>query len=278
MIPIAIDVSLVILVGLLTIGISFLDSPSKANSPFRFVSLILRCVSIICIMFIGIRNYQTQTESMQSKEKLETSLADIASVQDLNTELQKQLVKSNAALAELAKANIDEVTGGDSFCYVEIRQMALTTGLLQAFVLGKGKNPLSDLRIRIVDLDVFDKISQAGLNEENMREAQRIYSFPLPTHYSGLLKPLYPFTLPPEEFSKRYNIFISARNGFFTENLRLRRVDKSWISAMRVTASYYDKRTGIVLERIDRDFPQDILQMDKDWMASAKSKRLKIQE
>jgi len=47
---------------------------------------------------------------------------------------------------------------------------------------------------------------------------------------------------------------------------------------MRVTASYYDKRTGIVLERIDRDFPQDILQMDKDWMASAKSKRLKIQE
>src|SRR6266404_2797873 len=148
MIPIAIDVSLVILVGLLTIRISFLDSPSKANSPFRFVSLILRCVSIICIMFIGIRNYQTQTESMQSKEKLETSLADIASVQDLNTELQKQLVKSNAALAELAKTNIDEVTGGDSFCYVEIRQMALTTGLLQAFVLGKGKNPLSDLRIR----------------------------------------------------------------------------------------------------------------------------------
>ena len=63
-----------------------------------------------------------------------------------------------------------------------------------------------------------------------------------------------------------------------TEHIRLRRIVTGWTVAIRVAASFYDKRSGIVLEEIDRDFPKEILQDDGDWKATDKLKRLKIQE
>lgn len=245
-------------------------------------------ISILCILISGIRNYQIQTESNQSQEKLfssqeklndsqekvNASLAEVARVQGLNTKLQERLIESNATIASLAKTSVEEITGGDSFCYVEVRYVG--GDLLQAFVTGKGKNPVSGVTIRIVDLDLMN---EAKGQLEAMKKAEHLFSFPLPTRYAGFLKPLYTIKPTPDTVSKRFNIFIFARNGNFTGLVRVRRQDAGgWGMANRVTAGFYDKRSGIVLEEVDRGFPKDILRSDPDWKATDKVPWLKVAE
>ena len=62
--------------------------------------------------------------------------------------------------------------------------------------------------------------------------------------------------------SIRYNIFISARNGMFTELLRLRKVNGVWKSAMKVEKKNYSEKTPnapptLLKEQVDPDFPKD---------------------
>ena len=201
----------------------------------------------------------------------------MAAVIDLSKQ-NLDLSKQNVALA---KQHMEELTGGDSICYV--RMFGLGNSGVQVGLLGKGKNPVSGLSIRITDLDVFQQqLSQQGksgeLTLENLTKTDKVYSLPEPTRCTGFIKPLYSFTPPPEQVARRFNVFILARNGAVTELIRLRRVKNLWTAAVRVTASFYDKRSGIVLEEIDRDFPKETLQDDPDWKATDKLKRLKIQE
>lgn len=51
---------------------------------------------------------------------------------------------------------------------------------------------------------------------------------------------------------KRFNVFFSARNGSFSQLLRMAVVDGSWRSATRVIR---DEKT--VFEEADDDFPRD---------------------
>lgn len=45
-------------------------------------------------------------------------------------------------LGELTKKDIDEATGGDSFCYIDIREWNGLTGAVRAVLLQKGVNPV----------------------------------------------------------------------------------------------------------------------------------------
>ena len=144
-----IDSIAALVLGILTIIITVL---ATENSRYRFAFIVMGCVCVLCTVWIGFRNYQTQTEAARSQETVEKNLKEIGRVQELNTKLQEQLIESNATIAGLAKENIDEITGADTFCYVEVRELALSGGLLQVYISGKGKYLLSDLQIRIVIL------------------------------------------------------------------------------------------------------------------------------
>jgi hypothetical protein len=230
----ALDAIVFGILSILNILIAVLSGRSAEKSRHRNKFYWMGAVSILCIAYLGVRGYQIQTESSQLQE---------------------------------------EVTGGDSFCYVEAREVSLSGGLIQVSVLGKGKNPISGVTIRIVDLDEADK--HPGV----ISKAEQRFDFPFPTRYAGFLKPLYGIKPSAETVSKRFNIFIHARNGVFTGLLRLQRVANSWAVANRVFASYYHtKRSGIVLEEIDRNFPKDVLKSDSDWNATEKLKRIKVGE
>lgn len=279
------DVLFFIILGVLTTAISVLGGHVSSNNPkHRYAFYSMGAVSVLIILAMGVRNYRAQMESVHSQQKLndaldslDNSTKEIARVQGLNTKLQEQLLASSDTIASLAKQNISEVTGGDSFCYVDIRELALSGGLLQVALLGKGKNPVSDVNIRIVDLDVMDEAFKSGALE-NLRKAEITLSFPHPARYSGFSKPLYRFKPEPNQVSKRYNVFINARNGTFTELVRLRRIDGQWSTAIRVSASYYDKRSGLVLEDIDRTFPMETLGSDTDWKEFNKLKRIPVRD
>ena len=51
-----------------------------------------------------------------------------------------------------------------------------------------------------------------------------------------------------------FNIFFNAKNGFWTEELRLRKVSGVWLKALRVTDS---AGTKVRLLCIDKDYPRD---------------------
>jgi hypothetical protein len=56
---------------------------------------------------------------------------------------------------------------------------------------------------------------------------------------------------------KRVNIFFSARNGFYTQELRIRLVDNQWRSATRVTRNRADGKSETVLTQIQPEYPRE---------------------
>ena len=78
---------------------------------------------------------------------------------------------------------------------------------------------------------------------------------------------------------KRFNIEISARNGYFTQLLRIKSLkERGWTWATLVNAGYFTGKKGIVLEEIHPEFPKDILNDDTDWINLKKVKVIKVAE
>ena len=171
----------------------------------------------------------------------------------------------------LSKTTMDALTGGDSFCYVELRPF-WGPNVLEALLLEKGIDPVLNVEITVTDTDLVGLGADLSVV---LPKAQSRYSFPF-VRAGSFATPLFQLTTPPSSQSKNYDVFIIARNGLFTERLRLRRVKNEWLSAKRVDASYYNKRHGLVLEEIDKGFPMEALDADSEWKAVDKLRRIKI--
>jgi hypothetical protein len=174
------------------------------------------------------------------------------------------------SLADLTTANINEVTGGDSFCFVDMN--TVPEGL-SARVVQKGRYPVSNCRLYIADLNAAVK-SPAAL-------AASTRVFPkVDFLIRGSAQTLGVYRIDPKEEYVRYNVFLFARNGSFVELLRLHRLsgNRGWIQAMLVTASYDTGQKGIVLENIHRDFPMELLKTDQDWNNLRKGRAIKVAE
>jgi hypothetical protein len=169
----------------------------------------------------------------------------------------------------LSSRTMDALTGGESFCYVEILEFGMSNGVLQAMLLQKGINPIFNVQITVTDLDVLKDLTRSRV------EAETRFSFQFVRAGTFMTK-LFQFRPGDSVQSKDYSVFIFARNGDFTERLRLRRVNGHWLSAERVDASYYSGKGGLVLEHIDRGFPVDVLDADSDWKAADKLKRITV--
>jgi hypothetical protein len=53
----------------------------------------------------------------------------------------------------------------------------------------------------------------------------------------------------------RWNLFFSARNGFFTELLRVRRVGNEWKTALKVIRTPASSHEQLLFEKIDSGYP-----------------------
>lgn len=120
-----------------------------------------------------------------------------------------------------------QITGGKSFCFASLTQNFL--GERNLSIMHQGDFPLYDLTVNVVDLDRFNK--HAG-NPEYACEYQKLFSIGtmLPNQSNNLCKVL----LLDQESSKSFNIFFSARNGMFTELLRIKKINNEWVSAVKV--------------------------------------------
>ena len=184
------------------------------------------------------------------------------------------LFTQGKSVLDLSKKNLDAITGGDSFCYI---YMSLERNGVPLYLNHYGRNHLFEVYVRVVDLDGFDRAVKAGRLFEDQNQYQSQFG-PIPSLQRGTAKPL--ATYPPlatDADYKRYNVFIMARNGIFTELIRLRRRPENhlWAEAVLVSASYYDGRRGVVFKQV-RDFPIETLSQDRDWTNAEKVPELRI--
>ena len=170
-------------------------------------------------------------------------------------ELNKRVVEKSEEIVALNRKIVSSVTGGDSFCYLDFtRTLAAITDL---FLVHQGKHALFDLTVRVVDVEKFKSIvSVPGLSLRDVLQTDAL------RQNVGTLIPSSSITLSdrwplPASDRKDYNVFFSARNGFFIQLLRLRRINGVWLRALRVTRDNDKGETITLLEKIDDGYPRD---------------------
>ena len=128
---------------------------------------------------------------------------------------------------------ISYITGGDSFCHISGSIVTPTT-FGSILVIHKGLHPLYNVMARVF------YVEQRTYTNINFGDLIQGHCFPNPQ------------TIPiVEGNTQSFNIFFTARNGSFVQQLRFRKVNGSWQIATRV-----DKET-IVFEQISESFPKN---------------------
>jgi len=159
---------------------------------------------------------------------------------------QKTSAEVNAALNREIK---ESITGGDSFCYLTVTQLKNPNDVGLLLVNNAGKYPLYDLSMRMANLD---DVEQLASREHNSLDVLKLgTSFTLGNLSAGLATSLGTIPLPRQK-QLRFNVFFYARNGSFTELLRLKNVDGIWRQAIRVTPEF--KPEQVIFEKIDPEY------------------------
>jgi hypothetical protein len=205
-----------------------------------------------------------------SVNSLKRSSEEQARVSQLNTQLQEKLVHQSDTITELAKRNIGEATGGDSFCYLIFTPMAGSRFLLTA--IPKGKFPLRTVTASIGDVEKFKK---ATIGKSNTFDTIFHPSVPyetyitiedLPRESQHAGRTLQEYDADDSSNYQAFNISFLALNGAWTQLVRMKRVDGKWTQATRVmtrTSSDINK-DKVLFERVYPGYPDKSGQID--WL------------
>ncbi len=181
---------------------------------------------------------------------LSTAGAILASQRQAVSE--EELRKKSEEIAELNKQIAASLTGADSFAYVVLAPFHANDPSQANFtVIHVGKYPLYDVGIRIADLDQIENKERTGhlitlnsyanLNVGNLSPNQaRVLDAQVRISNNSL----------------RLNIFLFARNGSFSELLRVQRIDGKLKIALKVTRDAMgSEKPEVLLEKIDHGYP-----------------------
>ena len=165
------------------------------------------------------------------------------------TKYNEKLNEKNEEIARLSKEIVHSVTGGDTICYI----MPISNQPDFGTLVSVGNYPLYDLTARFTDLEEFEKNPEKTITYDSLLRGDNILNLnELPPKSAKPLGSI--FKLHGD--TRRWNIFFSARNGFFTELLRMKKVDGKWISAVQIT-KLEGTENKVVFEKIPEDFPRN---------------------
>ncbi len=261
--------SLLIFVGglLAAVGASWALLRIRESSPRReklYAALVIfagTAIGLAGSLWAGLQEdrfkdkmVELNTKVANSSEKVVGLSQKLLNKTEENQQLSQQLAQKSDEVARLNQVIAASVTGGDSFCYMSLALGQGETNSPDLVFVHQGKYPLYDITVRIVDLDKWE---QLGLTAQNLFKAEaRINIGNLSLNQASALG-----TWPlPNSDQQRYNLFFVARNGFWTQLLRLRRVQGRWKVATRITQES-GKKVRVLFEKIDKDFPRDKLGM-----------------
>jgi len=161
---------------------------------------------------------------------------------------------------ELNNTIASSITGGDSFCFLEI---AATGGPMidnpQILAMHQGKFPVYDVFFQIKDQDKVEAVIKSesawkdGLIIEHLNENS--ISFNVGTCTPGLVKMLRRLSLGSGK-ERRFTVTITARNGLYNQSISCKRINGAWKIASKVTHLNGVNRVTLH-ERIDPGFPKN---------------------
>lgn len=170
----------------------------------------------------------------------------------LEGSLGKMETRLEQLLSELetkTKNMINHISGGDSFPWLQIGMIDHVSDQGMLMAIHNGDHPLYDVSVRIVDLNIFQLISKnLTLSNLQMCDTNIDIGNLIPGH-SKILSSWKIAHSPMQD----YNIFFSARNGRFTQLVRLRKINGQWLVATKVT----DQNDKVIHEQIDQHFPRN---------------------
>jgi hypothetical protein len=153
--------------------------------------------------------------------------------------------------AEINEQIASPITGGGSFAYIVPTFFNPTHNSPMLTLVHRGEYPLYDLTVRILDMATFDKlVRQNNSYSDKLREEVQSSIGNIAPNQARMLK-----TVQLGSDSLRWNLFFSARNGFFTELLRVQRVGNEWKTALKVTRTPSSSNEQMLLEKIDSGYP-----------------------
>jgi hypothetical protein len=175
---------------------------------------------------------------------LSTAVQETARIQSLNTELQEHLLKQSDTISGLARKAIDTAIGGDSFCYMAMERASMDLGSAMALFVKVGEYPLYEITAWILDLENAGTLGdQIQLPLGNMMAGATSHITSTRFMFSGSDR-------------RRFNVFFNARNGFWSQQLRYRRIGGKWLMAYQVWRQGAAGEGGPLSEHIDDGYPR----------------------
>jgi len=237
---------------------------SSNNRRHRITFYIMGGISFILILFTGYNTYLARTAAETAARRLDDSIksletsskaittmsAETVRVGHLNTQLQERLLEQTKTITSLSKESINTTTGGSSFGYISLLNICSSDSWIPAFV-HIGKYPLYGVSARITDLDKFRKMP---------KDSSLLDWFSANTNIDigdiveGFGKLYFEKSIPivRDNVEHSYNIFITARNGYWMQFLKVINLNGKCSTATRIYKEGTPKK--LVFEQIMDDF------------------------
>ena len=203
-------------VAILGVGVTLLGGVCAAIGSYKDSKKIGGMAAAITFMATALTGYGTYISQKQSDEDQASLAEQTKSIERLNLKMH------------------DYITGGDSFCFVILPADGALAGAANLTLQQQGETPVYDVTIRIVDADK-ETWTYRGLAKSRVHVG---------TVTKGELVVLEDeISFQPGDVSRNFNFFISTRNGFYVQKIRMRKVSGQWESATRI---YRTKNPGFL--------------------------------
>jgi hypothetical protein len=152
---------------------------------------------------------------------------------------------NNDEIKRLTIENAGLITGGDTVAQVYLQIDTQTwTGTAVPLVVNAGKYPLYDIEIRLVDVD---EVRREVADKSPSQEALLGKTFIVPNLTPGMARDIDgALQHPANSRDYNYNIFFVARNGTWTQQLRMKWMGDGWARATRIMRDGREVLTEVI--------------------------------
>ena len=221
-----------------------------------------------------------------SIENLNKGATEIARVQALNTELQQKLLSSSGDIlnqgktisdlsqeaadtaqqavstarqaVDTARLGIDTITGGEGFCYMFFSE-GLSGSAATPIFGNPAKTPLYDVQANVLDVQHVERLRAQDPNADISLASTSVSIGDFAGNGTSLNRQqMLPFNTGNLD-RQDYRIYFDGRNGWWIQDLTLKKVSTGWATAIRVFRTD-GINSKLVFTKVDRDFPGE-----PDW-------------
>ena len=218
-------------VAIMGFAAALLAARTKANGREKATWMLI-IAALLVIEIVAIRKDRSEAYATQAKvlEEEKQRFSDIG--KRIEAGMERAQAQFKSTMVEL-QVNLRTVTGGDSYCYADFANESPDHKTKLLLVLCRGKYPVRDVRLRLVDQDAASEImKKIGPNLSALQQSETQFSI-------GDLAAGHSTMLGFRDLSghDRFNFLadFSALNGSWQEEIRLRMGKGTWQQALRVS-------------------------------------------